>query len=307
MKITLRQLKVFLKVANCLSYTRASELLHMSQPAVSKQIKQLEDETGILLFEKMGKKIYLTEAGGEMLKYSESILAKVAEAKEHFAELRDGDKGRLKIAAATTAGSFVIEILGKFRKLNQDINFEFDVNNRQTILSNLDHNQVDLVIMGVPPENPQYKVEAFMENPLVFIAPLDHSFVTQQKAGKKISAAQLVKERFVVREEGSGTRSAIDSFFAEQDLHIDTGMIFNSNESIKKAVASGFGIGLVSTHTIQNELKHNQLAVLKVENTPLQRYWYLVHLKEKRFSTAVKLFKDFVLEHGKTIDIGINQ
>jgi DNA-binding transcriptional LysR family regulator len=291
MKITLKQLKAFITVAESLSYTRASEKLFMSQPAVSKQIKQLEEAVNSILFEKVGKKIFLTDAGIEMLNYAKSILSKVAEAKDHLAELRGGNKGRLKIAAATTASSFAIDTLGQFRKLYPDVEFEFSVNNRKTLLSNLDHNLVDLVIMGLPPENSHYRVEAFMKNPLVFVSSVDHPLV-----GKAIKAADLVNETFVVREEGSGTRQAMEVFFADKSLDIHIGMLFNSNESIKTAVMSGFGIALVSLHTVQRELQQQQISVLKVEDTPLERYWYLVHLEEKRLSAAIGIFKDYILE-----------
>lgn len=290
MRVTLRQLRIFITVAESLSYTRASEKLFMSQPAVSKQIKQLEEAVDACLFEKVGKKIFLTEAGYEMQNYAESILNMVADAKEHLAELKGGNKGRLKLAAATTASSFVIDTLGQFRKLYPDVEFEFAVSNRKTLLNNLDKNLVDLVIMGLPPENTHYRVEAFMKNPLVFVASTDHPLV-----GKKVKAKDLVKEPFVAREEGSGTRQAMEAFFAEQGLEIHIGMLFNSNESIKTAVMSGFGVALVSLHTIQAELKQNQLSILDVEDTPLERYWYLVHLEEKRLSAAVGIFKEYIL------------
>ena len=291
MKITLRQLRVFVMVADCLSYTRASEKLFMSQPAVFKQIKQLEEAVDASLFEKVGKKIFLTEAGYEMQNYALSILGMVADAKDHLSEIKGGNKGRLKLAAATTASSYIIDTLGKFRKLYPDVEFEFAVSNRKALLNNLDKNLVDLVIMGLPPVNTHYSVEAFMKNPLVFIAPIDHPLV-----GKKISLQDLKDESFVTREKGSGTRQAMEDFFAEKQQHLHIGMLFNSNESIKNAVISGFGIALVSTHTIQSELKQKHLAILDVEDTPLERYWYLVHLKEKRLSAAVGTFKEFVLE-----------
>ena len=291
MRISLRQLKVFLMVAKCLNYTRASEQLFMSQPAVSKQIKQLEEEVGLCLFEKVGKKIFLTEAGQDMRSYANSIIGLVSEAKDHFSQIKGGQKGRLKVAVATTASSFAIDMLGQFRKSYSEVDFDIEVTNRQTLLSHLDHNEVDLVIMGQPPENNQYSVEPFMKNPLVFIAPVDHPLV-----GKKVTLDDLIKESFVAREEGSGTRQAMDLFFASQAEDLKIGMLFNSNESIKSAVISGFGLALVSVHTIQVELEYASLAILDVENTPIQRFWYLVHLKEKRLSAVAETFRNFILD-----------
>jgi DNA-binding transcriptional LysR family regulator len=294
MRISLRQLKVFLMVAKCLNYTRASERLFMSQPAVSKQIKQLEEEVGVCLFEKVGKKIFLTEAGHDMQSYANSILGLVSEAKDHFSQVKGGQKGRLKVAVATTASSFAIDMLGQFRKTYSEVDFDIEVTNRQTLLSHLDRNLVDLVIMGQPPENNQYSVEPFMKNPLVFIAPIDHPLV-----GERVTVGDLIKESFVAREEGSGTRQAMDAFFEAQAGELQVGMLFNSNESIKSAVASGFGLALVSVHTIQAELEHASLAILDVENTPIQRFWYLVHLKEKRLSAVAETFRNFIL--GKAV------
>jgi len=300
MKITLRQLRVFITVADNLSYTRASEKLFMSQPAVFKQIKQLEEAVDASLFEKVGKKIFLTEAGDEMQNYAQSILSMVADAKNHLAELRGGNKGRLKLAAVTTASAFVFNTLSQFKSLNPEVDFEFAVNNRQTLLDNLEKNLVDLVIMGLPPENTHYAIEPFMKNPLVFIAPPSHHLV-----GKKITANDLKNEIFVSREEGSGTRQAMEMFFTKKGCDIHVSMLFNSNETIKSAVISGFGIALVSMHTIQSELKQKQVAILDVEDTPLNRYWYLVHLKEKRLSPAVNIFKEYILENVKEPNLSV--
>jgi len=294
MRVTLRQLRVFITVAESLSYTRASEKLFMSQPAVSKQIKQLEEAVDACLFEKVGKRIFLTEAGCEMQNYAESILGLVGDAKEHLAELKGGNKGRLKLAAATTASSFVIDTLGQFRTVYPDVEFEYAVSNRKTLLDDLDKNLIDLVIMGLPPENTHYHIEPFMKNPLVFIAPPEHHLV-----GKKITANDLKNETFVAREEGSGTRQAMEMFFSKKGHEIHIGMLFNSNESIKSAVISGFGIALVSTHTIQAEIDQNLVSILEVEDTPLNRYWYLVHLQEKRLSATVKIFKEYILQNVK--------
>ena len=264
----------------------------MSQPAVSKQIKQLEEEVGVELFEKVGKKIFLTDAGQDMKRYAETILGTIAEAKTHFAEIRGGSKGRLKVAVATTASAFVIEMLGKFRKLCPEVDFDIEVTNRISLLHNLEQNLVDMVVMGQPPVNPLYSVESFMKNPLVFIAPPEHPLV-----GKKVTIEDLMQEPFVAREEDSGTRQAMDNFFEGYEGQLQIGMLFNSNESIKSAVMSGFGLALVSIHTIQNELEEQSLAILEVENTPIIRHWYLVHLQEKRLTAVADSFRRFILEN----------
>lgn len=291
MQITFRQLKAFLQVSEHLSYTKAAEKMFMSQPAVSKQIKQLEEQVGHRLFEKVGKRIYLTDAGHELQKYAESIIGLVAEAKAHLAEMGGGEKGCLRVAVATTASSFAIDMLGQFRKSYPEVDFEFEVTNRQTLLQSLEDNMVDLVIMGQPPEDSLFDAEPFKKNPLVFVAPIDHPLV-----GKKVSLKALAKESFVVREEGSGTRHAMQKFFLEHDQPFSIGTQFNSNDSIKRAVISGFGLALVSIHTIQVELENSSLAVLDVQGAPIQRYWHLVHHKDKQLSSVAEIFRRFILD-----------
>lgn len=292
MQITLRQLKVFIKVSELLSYTKAAEQLYMSQPAVSKQIKHLEEQVGMVLFEQVGKKIFLTEAGHELKKYAEAILNQVAEAKAHLIEMRGGYSGSLKVAVATTASSFAIDMLGQFRQLYPEVDIEFEVTNRQTLLQNLENNLVDFVIMGVPPENHQFQAEPFMDNPLVFIAPNNHKLV-----GRKVSIEELSKEPLVVREEGSGTRQAMEKFFQSKQCSFNIGTLFNSNDSIKSAVISGLGVGLVSVHTIQSELEYNKLTILDVEGAPIKRSWYLVQHKDKRLSLIAETFQKFIVEN----------
>ncbi|MBN2647636.1 MAG: LysR family transcriptional regulator [Thiotrichales bacterium] len=291
MQITLRQLQVFLKVAQHLSYTAAAEKLFMSQPAVSKQVQQLEAQVGLALFERMGKRIYLSAAGERLQDYAQRILQQVAEAKTEMVALRGGFQGCLKVAVATTASAFAIEMLGQFRQSYPQVDFEFEVANRQSLLKSLETNLVDLVIMGLPPEPSPFSAEPFMQNPLVFIAPPNHRLL-----GKPLSLADLAKERFVAREEGSGTRQAMEKFFQAQGQTVKIGTLFNSNDAIKSAVISGLGLALVSIHTIRDELEHQRLALLQVEHAPIQRYWYLVHHKDKRLSAVAETFRAFVLE-----------
>lgn len=290
MKITLRQLKVFLAVEQNLSYTKAADSMFMSQPAVSKQVKQLEEEVGLPLFEKVGKRIYLTQAGEAMAQNARDILQKVAETKQQMLALRGHNYGRLKVAVVSTASSFSIDMLGQFRKAFPQVEFEFEVCNRQALLKSLDENAVDLVIMGLPPETDKYEAELFMQNPMVFIAPSDSDL-----RGKSVSLQALSKLTFVGREEGSGTRKALESFFQMNQMPLKMDMIFNSNDEIKSAVASGFGLALVSYHTIKEEVKHGRLTILDVENTPIQRDWYLVHHRDKQLSSIAQTFRDFLL------------
>jgi len=292
MHVTFRQLKVFESVARHLNFTRAAEELHLTQPAVSMQIKQLEQSVELPLFEHMGKKVFLTEAGNEMYHYSRSIAQLLDEADEVFEELKGAHRGHLAISVASTANYFATRLLAAFSKRFENITFSLDVTNRKTLMNQLGANEKDLVIMGKPPENIDLVVEPFMENPLVVIASPSHPLV-----GKKgIPLISLQNESFVVREQGSGTRIAMERFFAEHQVSLTTGMEMSSNEAIKQAVEAGLGLGIVSIHTMELELELGRLAVLNIESLPILRYWYVVYRQGKRLSPVAHAFRQFVLD-----------
>ena len=295
MNITFRQLSVFEAVARNTSYTRAAEELHLTQPAVSMQVKQLEEQVGLPLFEQIGRKIYLTDAGREMHHYSRAIAQQMEEAERVMEELKGVRRGRLVIAVASTANYFATRLLATFSQRYQSITISLDVSNREGLLRHLESNDTDLVIMGRPPaQGLELVVEPFMENPLVIIAPPRHSLVGE----KAISLERLQQETFVVRERGSGTRNAMERFFAEKGVDISTGMEMSSNEAIKQAVEAGLGLGIVSIHTLALELELKRLVVLDVQDFPILRHWYVVHLQGKRLSPVAQVFKDFVLTEG---------
>jgi DNA-binding transcriptional LysR family regulator len=295
MHLTLRQLKVFEAVARNGSFTRAAEELHLTQPAVSMQIKQLEDSAGLPLFEQLGKKIYLTQAGEEMNHYCRSIAQQLEEVDRVMEELKGVKRGRLVIAMASTANYFAPRLLATFNQRFPEVSISLDVTNREGLLDHLDVNDIDLVIMGRPPEGLDLVAEPFTENPLVVIAPPDHPLVKTNK----IPLEWLQQETFVVREQGSGTRTAMERFFAEKKVRLSTGMEMSSNEAIKQAVQAGLGLGLVSIHTLQLELETHRLAVLDVEYFPILRHWYVVHRQGKRLSPVAQLFKGFVLKEAR--------
>lgn len=292
MHVTLRQLKVFEAVARHLSFTRAAEQLHLTQPAVSMQIKQLEGNLGLPLFEQLGKKVYLTEAGREMYHYSRRIQGELAEAEAVLEELKGVTRGSLAISVASTANYFAPRLLAAFSKRHERVTLSLDVTNRETLLRQLENNEKDLVIMGRPPEGMDLVAEAFMDNPLVVIAPPDHPLAQLTR----VPLARLQQEIFVVREMGSGTRIAMERFFSEQGVTLTTGMEMSSNEAIKQAVGAGLGLGIVSVHTLELELETKRLAVLDVEAFPILRHWYVVHRRGKRLSPVAQAFKAFVLE-----------
>lgn len=297
MNITFRQLQVFRSVARHLNYTQAAQELHLSQPAVSMQVKQLEENLGLPLFEQLGKKTYLTDAGHEFFNYSQEINRLLDEAVEVLENLKGVRGGRLSVSVASTANYFATRLLADFSRQHGDITISLDVTNRRSLLDQLINNETDLVIMGKPPEGLDLVTEPFMDNPLVVIAPPDHPLVTEQD----IPMSRLQRETFVVREPGSGTRIAMERFFSQQGVHLSTGMEMTSNEAIKQAVEAGLGLGIVSIHTLTLELETRRLAILDAQSFPILRHWYVVHRQGKRLSPAAKAFRDYVLTEGPAV------
>jgi len=290
--LTLRQLKVFEAVARHLNYTRAAEELHLTQPAVSMQVKQLEESLGVAFFEQLGKRIHLTEAGQELLGYARTITQQLDELEGILNRMKGLSGGRLRISVATTANYFIPTLLGSFSRRYPDVTVSLDVTNRETLLRQLAENTVDLVVMGQPPTEADVEAQAFMDNPLVVVAPPDHPLAKQ----RKIPLTRLQEETFLVRESGSGTRIAMERFFNERGMRLRTGMEVGSNEAIKQSVQAGLGLGLLSRATIEQELTLKRLVVLDVADLPIMRHWYVVHRRGKRLSAVAEAFKQFVLK-----------
>jgi DNA-binding transcriptional LysR family regulator len=290
-------MRVFTTVARHLNYTRAANELHLSQPAVSMQVKQLEDSVGLPLFEHAGKKIQLTEAGKEMYQYVRTIFQTFEEMVEVIDAMKGLDTGHLNIAVASTVNYFAPRLMAEFSRRYPGIDLRLDVTNRERLMGLLKNNEIDIVLMGLPPEDIELEFEPFMENPLVVIAPPDHPLQNETN----IPAKRLGEEIFIMREEGSGTRLAMERYFSEQSIPLSTGMQMTRNEAIKQAVRAGMGLGVVSSHTIELEVETGRLVILDVEGFPIKRHWYMVYRKGKRLSPPAKAFHDFVLAESQRI------
>ena len=287
--INLHQLATFQVVAKHCSYVRAAEELHFSQPAVSAQIRQLEESMGIKLFDKIGRKTHLTQAGEELYLYSQKIFAIIDETMETMEALRSPYHGRLSVGADTTVGTYVVpKLLGNFHQLYPDVEITLEVVNRGYLVDALVNNRIDMVIMGkIPTEVPVFAAP-FAPNELVLVAPPTHRL-----AGcVRVPFVELAREHFLLREVGSGTRSALESAFQEAGLPL-----VGNNSAIKQGVASGLGIALISRVALDMELETNRLVILDVEGFPIMRQWRLVHLKDKNLSATARAFKHFILQH----------
>ncbi len=288
---TLRQLQVFEQVATHLNYSRAAQELYLSQPAVSMQIKQLEGHLGLPLFEQMGKKIFLTEAGRELFHYARSIAQQLAEMEAVFNEMKGLEQGKLTLSVVNTANYFTPQLLAKFCRRHPNIDVILQVANRDAVLKQLGDNSTDLAIMGQPPDGLDITAESFLDNPLVVIAAPGHPLAKL----KRIDFDRLAEETFLSREKGSGTRSAMERVFAQHKIQPRISMEMETNEAIKQAVQAGMGLGILSLHSIELELETKRLAMLNVEHFPLLRHWFVAHRSNKRLSSAALAFKDFLL------------
>ncbi|HUW50657.1 MAG TPA: LysR family transcriptional regulator [Sulfuricella sp.] len=295
--VTLRQLQVFEAVARHLSFSRAAEELHLTQPAVSMQIRQLDESVGLPLFEQIGKKIFLTDAGKEIYHYSRNIAQQLAEAEAVLEEMKGLKRGKLNISVVSTANYFAPQLLALFCQRHSGVTLSLNVVNREVLLNQLANNEMDLGVMGQPPEGLDIVAEPFMENPLVVIASPGHPLAAE----RNILLPRLAEETFIVREQGSGTRSAMERFFLQHGLTLSTGMEMSTDEAIKQAVQAGMGLGIVSMLTLSLELETRRLAVLDVESFPIRRNWFVVHRKGKRLSAVAQAFKDFLLKEAEQV------
>jgi len=288
---TLRQLQVFEAVARKLSFSRAAAELHLTQPAVSMQVKLMEEHAGLPLFERLGKKIFLTEAGAELHQHSRVIAQQLRDADEALAARKGLSQGRLLITMVSTAKYFVPPLLARFLGQHPGVAVKLSANNREVVLKQLADNEVDLAIMGRTPEGMDAVAEPFARHPHVVIAAPANPLAKK----RRIPLARLAQETFLIREPGSGTRGLLERLFADHHLPLNVSMELASNETIKQAVQAGMGISLLSLHTIELELKTRHLAVLDVQGLPIVRDWHVVHLAAKRLSPVAQAFRDFLL------------
>ena len=261
------------------------------------QVKQLEGICGLPLFETIGKSVSLTEAGTEMLRLGRQVLANLGEMEEVLAALSGVEAGTLNLAVPETAHQFMTLVLAEFRKAHLNIRFNLLIANRQGLIDHMQSNTTDLVIMGQPPDDAGLNSISFMDNPLVVIAAPDHPLTRK----KNIRLTELVKHEFVVRESGSGTRLAMKRFFDRHQVSLRASTEVTNNEAIKQSVAAGLGLGIVSLHTLQQQLALRQVSILDVAEFPIQRVWFAVHHQSKQLGPAARAFLDFTIKNTRKI------
>lgn len=295
--ITLRQLRVFSTVGRLLSYTRAAEELGCQQPTVSALVAELERATQLTLLEQWGKRLALTDEGRELYAHVQQVIAAVDEVWQMRAELRGvalTERILLRIATDTTVGTYVLpRLLGIFHQRCPDVALNLYVANRTTVRARLMAGEVDIVIAGRPPDADGLIAEPFLANPLVAVASPEHVLVGRSQ----VPLARLAEELFLLREVGSGTRAAVEDLFEVAGIPLKVGMVLGHIEAIKQAVAAGLGVSVLSEMAVKREVRCGTLAILDVEQFPIQRRWYTARLAQLSLTPIVATFIEFLHEY----------
>lgn len=285
---TLHQLKVFEATARHGSFTRAAEELFLTQPTVSMQVKQLTKAIGLPLFEQVGKRLYLTDAGRELFSTCQEIFQRLDQLEMTVADLKGMKQGKLRLAVITTTKYFMPRLLGPFCQQYPGIDVSLTVTNHERVIERLADNQDDLYVMSQIPEHMDIKAHSFLENPLVVVAPHHHPLAKE----KNIPLARIAEEIFIMREPGSGTRRALQKLLDAHKLSVKVRLELGSNEAIKQAIAGGLGLSVLSRHTLITD--HSELTILDVEGFPIKREWYIAYLAGKQLSVVASTFLDYL-------------
>ncbi len=291
--LTLRQLQIFATAARHSSFVRAAEELHLTQPAVSMQIKQLEQTVTLPLFERIGRRLTLTEAGETLSHHANRILGEVKDAEDALQSLRLADSGAISIGLVSTARYFVPMLIARYSAQFPKVDVRFTIANRDALLHLLQDNAIDLAVMGRPPRDLDAVAEPLAYNPQVIVASPRHPLANAQR----FDLQELRHDTFLMREIGSGTRTVAEQMFKNHLFTPAKLVTLDSNETIKQAVMAGMGISLLSLHTLRLELRTREIALLDVSGTPIDRAWQIVHLNAKQLSPTCQAFRRFVIEH----------
>jgi LysR family transcriptional regulator, low CO2-responsive transcriptional regulator len=293
---SLRQLRVFSAVARHSSFVRAAEELGLTPPAVSMQIKELETEVGLPLFDRSSRKVSLTMVGEYVLAYTQRVLRAMRDAEDMVARFRGLRTGMLDVAMVSTAKYFLPRLLARFRDEHPGVEIRLHVgNNREEVVALMREGTVELAIMGRPPKNWPSRAEPFAMHPHVLVTSVEHPFARVER----VPVSALLGEELIAREPGSGTRAALEEFMEAHQMTPRIVMQMSSNEAIKQAVMAGMGISLLSLHTIGLELDHGLIAAPETEGLPVMRRWHVVHTQAKTLSPPAEAFRYFMLENAE--------
>lgn len=286
---TLPQLRAFEASARLGSLTRAAQELNMAQPTASVQVKKLSETVGLPLFEQVGRRIYLTEAGRRVHAGCNDVFRALAHLEETLNEMRGMASGHLRLAVSTTAKYFAPRLLAAFARRHPAIEASLQIHNRSTLIERLGNNADDLYVFADPPDEQEVVVQAILSDPLMVFARSDHALAGE----KNIAFARLAEEPFLMREAGSGTRRVTLKLFERHGLTPKIRMELSTDEAIREAMLAGLGVTILSRYSLGLEPEHAKLACLDVEGFPLERHWHFVYPVGKQLSMAARAFMDF--------------
>jgi LysR family transcriptional regulator for metE and metH len=291
---TIRQLRALSALARTGSVTRAAELLHLTPPAVTLQLQALQQEAGVKLLDRGPSGMVLTDAGREVAAAAQRIDGVLSECEAVLGDLAGARRGTVGAGITSTAKYFAPRALGAFSRRHPGLDLRLSVGNRAETIQGLRDHSIDLAVMGQPPDELPVEATVIGPHPHVVVTAQDHPLVGRQR----ISPEALEAELFLVREQGSGTRSLMQRFFADAGVAPRIGMELGSNETIKQAVLAGLGIAFLSAHTIELEVQTRRLAILDVVGLPAMRQWYAVHVTDRRLTLAARALHTFLVTEG---------
>ncbi len=293
--VTLRHLRSILAISQTGKISAAAGMLGVTGPAITLQLKQMEEDAGMRLFDRTAEGMRLTAAGDAMVRSAHAIHEELRALEDEMEGLRGGKRGTLRLGAVSTAKYFAPRLIAGFGKDNPDIHIDLFIGNRAETIDALRHREIDIALMGRPPRDFDVKAQVFGDHPLVIIAPPDHRLAAKRDIPKE----ELIAERFLLREVGSGTRTSLQIFFADVPGKLETlGSEMGSNETIKQAVMAGLGIAFISAHTVEQELQLGKLVILDVVGTPIRRQWFTISRSDRSITAAMKVFDAFLLSDG---------
>ncbi|HEY4374383.1 MAG TPA: LysR family transcriptional regulator [Burkholderiales bacterium] len=295
--VTLKQLRIFERVATHTSHSRAAGDLHLTQPAVSLQIKELEGTLGGALFESRGRGIVLTEFGQAALAHARSVLATAQDFEDTVRGFALSERGTLRLGFISAGDYFVGELIKAFLQEVPGASFDLSISNRSGLAAALVERAVDIAIMGRPPVNPALSAQPFAPHPNVILAAPSHPLAKE----KRIPLERVAQETFIVREPDSGPRLAFEAHFSRRGSVPKIGMEIRSNETIKQCVIAGLGLGFLSAHVVGLEERNGLLSVLDVEGFPVMRRWYIVTVEGRQLPPVAQRFQDFLRNHGERL------
>ena len=297
MNITLHQLKAFQAIAKFQSITKAAEAMSMTQPAVSIQLKNLQEQFEVPLTEIIGKRIHITEFGQELVDTADRIFGELGQIEEKMLELKGLLGGKIRISAVSTGKYIIPYLMADFMKIHPHVEISLEVSNRYKVLAHLQENSTDLALVSLWPDELDLESIQLAENKwhLACSPEKKETYTAAIKEGK------WEKVPFLVREKGSGTRTMMEKFFQERDIHVESNLELATNEAVKQAVMAGLGASLLSNFSMAQELKEGRISILELPGLPLKADWKLIWLKQKKHSPAVKAFIRWLSENRKKV------